>query len=69
MKNTAQYVIIYLPLKIKYYHPDIIIPKESLIIEVKSEYTAKSDIKLTAKQKACENVGYKFKLVIVPRPK
>jgi predicted nucleic acid-binding Zn ribbon protein len=49
------------------YHPDIIIPHENRIIEVKSEYTFKCDIKLHDKQKAVEASGKIFELIIVKR--
>lgn len=43
----------------RYYHPDIIIPSENRIIEVKSDYTIK-DPKLPYKKIGCEKQGWTF---------
>jgi glutathione peroxidase-family protein len=52
--------------KYRYYYPDIYIPDENLIIEVKSPYTYyELEFKKTDyKRKAVEALGYKFKLLI-----
>ena len=47
------------------YYPDFYIPKDNLIIEVKSEYTLMNDKKKNrAKFEATISQGYKFKLMI-----
>ncbi len=47
------------------YYPDIYIPKENLIIEVKSQYTLNIQWeKNQAKFKAVKEAGYNFKLII-----
>ena len=51
--------------KIKRYFPDIHIPKDNLIIEVKSTYTMENELELNlAKRKACIDQGYDFKFWI-----
>ena len=47
--------------KLHRYYPDIFIPKENLIVEVKSDYTfANQHATNMLKQKACLNAGYRF---------
>lgn len=47
------------------YYPDIYIPKENLIIEVKSEYTLNKELaKNQAKFKAVKAAGYEFRLEV-----
>ena len=47
------------------YFPDIYIPKEKFLMEVKSTYTYEKDkIKNTLKKEACEKLGYKFEFYI-----
>ena len=47
------------------YYPDIFIPKDNLIIEVKSEYTMKANFKVNKlKEKASKNDGFSFKFMI-----
>lgn len=47
------------------YYPDIYIPRDNLIIEVKSIWTyEKEKTKNIAKQKACIKAGYNFKFLI-----
>ena len=47
------------------YYPDIFIPKDNLIIEVKSEYTMKANFKVNKlKEKASKNAGFSFKFMI-----
>lgn len=47
------------------YYPDIFIPKDNLIIEVKSEYTYKQYItKNKAKEQSVITAGYNYKLLI-----
>ena len=47
------------------YYPDFYIPKENLIIEVKSTYTVKCDIeKNLLKKEATINSGYEYQLLI-----
>lgn len=47
------------------YYPDIFIPKNNLIIEVKSEYTMKANFKVNKlKEKASKNAGFSFKFMI-----
>jgi len=47
------------------YYPDIFIPSENLIIEVKSNYTLKKELeKNTAKFQATTNAGFIFKLEV-----
>ena len=49
----------------KRYYPDIYIPKDNIIIEVKSTYTYEADIeKNLAKEKACKKAGFNFKFLI-----
>jgi len=51
--------------KTKMYHPDIFIPKDNLIIEVKSTYTVTCDIeKNKAKALGTINAGYNFRLLV-----
>jgi hypothetical protein len=51
--------------KRKRYYPDIFIPKENLIIEVKSEYTINTDKKRNkCKWNATKKLGYNFKVEI-----
>lgn len=51
--------------KISYYHPDIIIPKENRIIEVKSKYWFEREYdKNMAKQLACISQGYLFEFKV-----
>lgn len=48
-----------------YYFPDIYIPAENLIIEVKSEWTYNKNIpRHLLKRQACLNSGYNFKFMI-----
>ena len=48
------------------YYPDIYIPKENLIIEVKSQYTIKQNINVNIrKREACLNSGINFKYMII----
>lgn len=48
-----------------YYFPDIFIPKENLIIEVKSVYTFNVDFDtVILKQKACVAAGFNYKFII-----
>ena len=42
------------------YHPDIIIPSEKKIIEVKSTYTVLVDKNLNFKLNGCEDQGWVF---------
>jgi hypothetical protein len=54
--------------KTKRYYPDIYIPKDNLIIEVKSTYTLKRELeKNLAKRRACIGQGYDFKFWIFHR--
>ena len=54
--------------KNKKYYPDIYIPKEKFIIEVKSNYTYKLHLDQNlAKKKACVDQGYKFKFWVYNR--
>jgi hypothetical protein len=47
------------------YYPDFYIPKNNLIIEVKSSFTYKVNLKINLlKEKATKKVGYKYKLFI-----
>jgi hypothetical protein len=47
------------------YYPDIFIPKDNLIIEVKSDWTFKKDYKKNLlKQQAVKDSGYKFEFWI-----
>lgn len=56
--------------KTKRYYPDIYIPKDNLIIEVKSTYTLKRELeKNLAKRRACIDQGYDFKFWIFHRGK
>lgn len=49
-----------------YYFPDIYIPKDNLIIEVKSEYTYNKNIpRHHLKRDACLSAGYNFKFMIM----
>ena len=52
-----------------YYHPDIVIPKENRIIEVKSTWTYNGkpefESKNKAKEKACSEAGWKFEFWIL----
>lgn len=49
--------------KYRRYLPDIFVPKDNLIVEVKSTYTYKLDaVQIDKKRKAVEYLGYKFKL-------
>jgi len=51
--------------KLSRYYPDLYIPKESLIIEVKSEYTYQQNKKINElKKKACLSAGLTFKFMI-----
>ncbi len=51
--------------KYHYYFPDIYIPKDNLIIEVKSLYTYnKNTPRHLLKQQACLDAGYNFKFMI-----
>jgi hypothetical protein len=51
--------------KYRRYYPDFYIPKDNLIIEVKSTYTYRANIiKFHRKRKACEYLGYRFKSYI-----
>lgn len=48
-----------------YYFPDIYIPKDNLIIEVKSEWTYNKNIPThNLKRDACINAGYNFRFMI-----
>jgi hypothetical protein len=50
----------------KRYYPDFYIPKENLIIEVKSKYTFQADLeKNLAKEKACKKAGFNFEFMIL----
>lgn len=50
------------------YYPDIYIPKDNLIIEVKSSYTFEKDyLKNKCKEKAVKNQGYNFKFMVVDK--
>ena len=52
--------------KISRYYPDIYIPKENLIIEVKSQYTIKQNMSANSrKREACLNSGLSFRFMIV----
>lgn len=47
------------------YYPDIYIPKENIIIEVKSSYTLQKDwAKNQAKFEATRNLGFDFRLEV-----
>lgn len=47
------------------YYPDIYIPKENKIIEVKSTYTIKTNKELNAlKEKACLEAGFNFEFMV-----
>jgi hypothetical protein len=51
--------------RISIYYPDLYIPKENLIIEVKSSWTYKADYELNIlKRDACINQGYNFQFWI-----
>ena len=51
-----------------YYFPDIYIPKENLLIEVKSQWTYDSNIpKHNLKRDACLENGFNFKFMIMSR--
>lgn len=51
--------------KARRYFPDIYIPKDNLLVEVKSTYTYEKDKQRNLKKKAaCEELGYKFKFYI-----
>ena len=57
--------ISYVDDKVRYYFPDIYIPKDNLIIEVKSDYTYKSQIqKNLLKEAAAKEMGYRFEFWI-----
>lgn len=48
------------------YFPDIYIPSDDMLIEVKSDYTYEKDLeKNLAKQQACLDAGYNFKFIIM----
>lgn len=48
------------------YYPDIYIPKDNLLIEVKSTYTYKADLgKNLLKEQASKDTGYAFKFMIM----
>jgi len=48
------------------YYPDIYIPKDNLIIEVKSQYTYEANLKKNlAKQQGCLDLGYNFRFMIL----
>jgi len=48
------------------YYPDFYIPKDNLIIEVKSEHYYKKDLlKNKLKQQACLDSGYEFEFIII----
>lgn len=48
------------------YYPDIFIPAENLIIEVKSVYTMRYDFyKNMLKAQACKNLGFNFKFIVL----
>lgn len=50
------------------YYPDFYIPKENLLIEVKSTYTYEASIDVNLlKEKSSLNCGYKFKFLILDR--
>lgn len=52
--------------KLRIYHPDIFIKSLNRIVEVKSEYTYNSNLKLNKiKRKACLDMGYKFSFFIM----
>lgn len=47
------------------YYPDFYIPKDNLIVEVKSSYTYRSNININILKEAyCREVGYKFQFAI-----
>jgi hypothetical protein len=52
----------------KKYYPDIYIPKDNLIIEVKSNWTYSGTAECLAnnllKEKACKDAGYNFRFMI-----
>lgn len=51
--------------KSRYYFPDIFIPKDNLIIEVKSDYTYNINVELNQQKKhACIVAGYNFRFMI-----
>jgi hypothetical protein len=51
-----------------YYFPDIYIPKENLIIEVKSQHTYNDNTpKHHQKARACIELGYKFKFLVIEK--
>jgi hypothetical protein len=51
--------------KYRRYYPDVYIPKDNIIIEVKSEYTyIKEASEFHKKRKACEYLGFKFESYI-----
>lgn len=51
--------------KTHYYFPDIFIPKDNLIIEVKSIWTFNQDNKtVLLKEKACLNAGFNYNFMI-----
>lgn len=53
--------------KDRYYFPDFYIPKDNLIIEVKSQFTYDHNKTMTlAKRDACIMQGYNFKFIIYP---
>lgn len=50
------------------YHPDIFLPKQNMVVEVKSDYTLKADRERNlAKRQACLDSGYKFKFLVFDR--
>ncbi len=54
----------------KLYYPDFYIPKDNLIIEVKSNYTFNINKKINMiKRRACVIQGYKYKFMIINKEK
>jgi hypothetical protein len=64
-RNLIPQIQYYFNYKPKIYFPDIYIPQENKIIEVKSTYTYKKDLeKNLAKRQACLDQGYQFEFWI-----
>jgi hypothetical protein len=67
-RSDVPHIIYQIDNKNKYYFPDIFIPHENYIIEVKSTWTYKSKIdSINKKAEACRNQGYKYEIWIYDR--
>lgn len=54
--------------KARVYHPDIFLPKQNRLFEVKSDHTYVADLKRNvAKQRACLEAGYKFTFLVMSK--